>query len=214
MNNKIAVTAIAVLAVSTLAACGGDTEQSTTGERATPQTTAPVSTAESPVQGETPSASPSSSEPAEEKSPAQPQPEPGSPEDAALARSVAVKQVAAEGHDDGMVVAQDLEESNDRWEVDVLAANKRYEVQVNTADSSAKIDEIEDADDEDRAAAKAAVTIAAAIDAAVAHTAGIIENVDWEDDGHWQVEIRPDRSNDEVELTVDPKSGSVSQDDD
>ena len=214
MNKKIAVTAIAVLAVSTLAACGGDTEQSTTGERATPQTTASASTAESPEQGETPSTSPSSSEPAEEKSPAQPQPEPGSPEDAALARSIAVKQVAAEGHDGGVVVAQDLEESNDRWEVDVLAANKRYEVQVNTADSSAKIDEIEDADDEDRAAAKAAVTIAAAIDAAVAHTAGIIENVDWEDDGHWQVEIRPDGSNDEVELTVDPKSGSVSKDDD
>lgn len=213
MNDKIAITAIAVLAVSTLAACGGDTEQSTTGERTTPQTTAPASTAESPVQGETPSDSPSSSETAEEKSPAQPQPEPGSPEDAALARSIAVKQVAAEGHDDGVVVAQDLEESNNRWEVDVLAANKRYEVQVNTADSSAKIDEIEDADDEDRAAAKAAVTIAAAIDAAVAHTAGIIENVDW-DDGHWQVEIRPDGSNDEAELTVDPKSGSVSQDDD
>lgn len=213
MTNKIAITAIAALAVSTLAACGGDTQQSTAGERTTPQTTAPASTAESLVQEETPSASPSSSEPAEETSPTQPQPEPGSPEEAALARSIALKQVAAEGHDDGVVVAQDLEESNDRWEVDVLAANTRYEVQVNTAESSAKINETEDADDEDRAAAKAAVTIAAAIDAAVTHTAGIIESVDWEDDGHWQVEIRPDGSDDEVELNVNPKSGSVSKDD-
>ena len=97
----------------------------------------------------------------------------------------------------------------------MLAGDQIYEIKVRTTDESTATDELESADDEDRAAAAASVTVEQALDAALAHTPGIIEDIKWEDDDRtgWQVDVEPTGQDDDVELHVDPSTAAVTPED-
>lgn len=218
-NKKLNTIALAVLATAGLAACGADDTADAPEPAVTvagPSEVAPSPSASDAPESATPSPGSESPAPVESVSPPSgARLVAGSVEDASLARELALAHVATEAGADGVVIGQDLEDRDNRWDVDVLAGDQVYEIKVRTTDESTATDERESADDEDRAAAAASVTVEQAIDAALAHTPGIIEDVKWEDDDRtgWRVDVAPTGQDDDVELHVDPSTAAVTPED-
>lgn len=203
---KIATLSIAAVAALALTACGSDNGT----EEPAPAVTAGNEAA--PSEGSVPETTPAESTPAETDAPAtEGAVEAGSAADAATARNLALAHISTETGTDGIVIDQDLERRDGRWDVDVLAGDTVHEVKVHTVDGTAVTDESEGADGDDRAAAAAAVTIGDAIDAALAHTAGIVDDASWDDDGggRWEIGVVPSAGGDDVDILVDPTSGEV-----
>lgn len=217
-NQKISSLALMVLATAALGACSADDTTEAPEPAVTvagPSEVVPTESEASASESETtPSATPTSESaaPVESVTPSSDaQLLAGTVEDAAIARDLALAHVADAGGAGGVVIGQDLEDRDNRWDVDVLAGDQLYEVKVRTTGESTATDEQESADDDDRDAAAASVTVEQAIDAALAHTAGIIEEIKWEDDDRagWKVDVVPTGQDDEVELRVDPSTAAV-----
>lgn len=219
---KIATLSIAAIMPLALSACGNDAATESPAPAVTAGSPAEVTEAPaetvSPVETEAPTETAAPAEtgtPAETASPDDAQTdaghEAGSVEDAANARELAVEHVAGEAGAEGVVIDQDLEDRAGRWDVDVLVGDEVYEVKVDTVARTATTDEVEGADGDDRAAAMATITIGDAIEAAHAHTPGIIEDASWSDDDHvgWEIEVVPAAGGDDVEIKVDATSGEV-----
>lgn len=209
---KIATMTLAALVTTTLAACGESTETSTPEPAVTAGGTANGSDAPAdaasptaPAAEDSASAAPSNeAAPAKESSAPEQAPAasgPGSAEDAAAAREAALSVIQ------GIVIAQDLDDDRKTWDVDILAGDKVHDIKVTIADGTAKEEETEDLDDDDRAAGAAQVRIEQAIEKALEDTPGVVDDVSW-DDGRWEVEVEADGK--DVELTIDPATGEVS----
>lgn len=195
---KFATLSVAALAAFSLAACSSGDGKTAEESSSTPVAVAPPSNDESDDATEAP----------ETSAPAAPAV--GTAEDAARARTVALDFIEKEKGAQGIVIAQDLEDDKAKWDVDVLLGDEVFEVKV-TADGKATLDSTEKADEEDIEAASSEFTIEQAIDKALAHTPGIIDNVDWSDDDKaWEVDIDVDGKDDDVELRVDT-TGKVTE---
>lgn len=216
---KIATISIAAVASLAMTACGTDNGTEAPAPAVTAGSPTEVEPTDAPAQTETPvesTESPAEPEtPAETTEPGAAEPdaghEAGSVEDATNARELALEHVLAEAGAEGVVIDQDLENRDGRWDVDVLVGDEVYEVKVHTVDRTAMTDDVEGADGDDRAAAMATITIGEAIEAALAHTPGIVEDASWSDDDPigWEIEVVPAAGGDDVEIDVDPTSGEV-----
>ena len=210
MKMKIAIATVAALALVPLAACTGN------GTTSDPE---PGITAVGSPEATAAETQPAATQSADASAPAETQQAPssdvvaGSLEDAETARDLALAHVAAEAGAEGVVIEQDLDDDGrSEWDVDVFVADRVYKVDVDTAAGTARTDEIEDADDDDRDAAAATVTIGEAIEAALAHTPGTLDDASWDDDDDkgWEIEIDREGGGD-VELKVDPNTAEVRQ---
>lgn len=213
--HKIATLSIAAVASLALVACGADNgtqEPAPAVTAGSPSEVDPPAETAEPAETETPAETAAPAETAPEATPDEtPAVEAGSAADATTARDLAVAHILEETGTEGIVIDQDLENRQGRWDVDVLAGDTVYEVKVHTVDGTAMTDDQEGADGDDRAAAAATVTIGEAIEAALAHTPGIVEDASWDDDGggRWEIEVVPAAGGDDVEIHVDPSSGEV-----
>ncbi|MEV4684287.1 PepSY domain-containing protein [Streptomyces kurssanovii] len=134
---------------------------------------------------------------------------------AAPAGSVTAAQAVAAAleHTQGTVSSVDLDDDGDRhWEVDVLGKDDReHELHVDVRTGAVREDKAE-AEHDDRDDVRAAsVDAREAMEAALrSHPGAVVTSVDFEDDGagRWEVELGEDDA-DEVELTVDTKTASV-----
>ena len=124
-------------------------------------------------------------------------------EGAAAAAEAALAALSGQA-DNGVVIGEDYDFERGSWDVDVLGGETVYEVIV-TADG-ARVGEQDAAEREDMDAANASVSVADAIDAALAQVQGDLDSVSF-DDGVWDVSINKDRM--ENEVRIDPASGNV-----
>lgn len=121
----------------------------------------------------------------------------------------------AEDEAGGQAYAIDDPDEDGTWEVDVAVDGRSVEVQVSSGGDEVRRTEEDDLDGEDRRALQEAeITLAEAIERAVAEAGGVLGDAELdEDDGRafWSVSLDlPDRG--DVEYRVDTASGEVSQD--
>lgn len=207
--SRTALSASAALALAlTLAACGSDAP-SDSGSSAPSITTAPSATASSP--SATSSSSPSSDD---DTSPA-PTDNGTSTGTSAGADDRTASGLAAiataESETGGVAYAIDDSDDDGGWEVDVRTGDTSVEVRVG-ADGTVLSTEPDDLDDDDRQALDAVgITLAQAIEAAVAETGGVLDDADLsDDDDRSAVEVTVDTADrDDVDVHLDPVSGEV-----
>lgn len=122
----------------------------------------------------------------------------------------------AEAENGGTAHQIDFDDNN-HWEIDVIGSDREWEYHVSADGSTIEKTEEDDLDDDDRREIQEAeVSLIEALEIALDHTAGTIDDAELdEDDGslRWEVEIHVDGSDDSRELSVDAKSGDVSEDD-
>lgn len=108
-------------------------------------------------------------------------------------------------------------DDDDHWEIDVIGSDREWEYHISADGTTIEKTEEDDLDDDDRRELEEAeVSLVEALEIALDHTAGTIDDAELdEDDGvlHWEVEIHVDGSDRTRELYVDAKSGDVTEDD-
>ncbi|GAA4506606.1 PepSY domain-containing protein [Brevibacterium yomogidense] len=108
-------------------------------------------------------------------------------------------------------------DDDDHWEIDVIGSDREWEYHVSADGTTIEKTEEDDLDDDDRRELEEAeVSLVEALEIALDHTAGTIDDAELdEDDGvlHWEVEIYVDGSDRTRDLYVDAKSGDVTEDD-
>ncbi|AEG42985.1 PepSY domain-containing protein [Isoptericola variabilis] len=202
MRTRIATPALALALGLTLAACGqGDGNEATPGE------------------GDHLAGSPGGNRtalPSDDATQVSPQPSDdasaaGGGDDATAAALAAI--TAAEDQAGGTAFAVDDADENDTWEVKVRVGDASQEVEVD-ADGQVVSTEDGDLDDGDRQALDGAqVTLAEAIESALAEGNGTLDDaeLDDEDDTYfWAVTV--DEDGDDVDYRVDLASGEVTRD--
>lgn len=121
----------------------------------------------------------------------------------------------AEAEAGGAAVAVDDEDFDQAWEVDVFADGKVTEVKLNaqgtevlgTGDSDSDLDDGEDQVQPGQ--------LAAAIEAALAHTPGVVDGAELEEDNgtsYWGVDLDGTENGDDVELRVTLDGSEVTPD--
>ncbi|GMA33010.1 PepSY domain-containing protein [Litorihabitans aurantiacus] len=198
--------AAAVALALTLSACGGS------GDSA-PDVGAPVTGSSTATD---PSTSPSTSTPSD----ASPSPSDASPTTGAstpapgagdrTASGLAAIAVA-ESETGGVAFAIDDSDDDGGWEVTVRTGDTAVEVRVGS-DGTVVRTEPDDLDDDDRTAIDAVgITLAQAIETAVAETGGVLDDADLsDDDDQRHVEVTVDTADrTDVEVHLDPASGEV-----
>ncbi|USQ78912.1 hypothetical protein NF556_14935 [Ornithinimicrobium faecis] len=133
-----------------------------------------------------------------------------SPGDDAAGDLTAVALVAigtAEAEAGGTAYEIDDQDDDGTWEVDVRVDDRSVEVTVSEDGTQVVETEDDDLDDEDRAALDAStITLAEAIELAVAEAGGVLDDaeLEGEDDGqphHWEVSVDTDEQ-DDIEVLV------------
>lgn len=204
---------LSLIAISALAfsACGAP--ETPVGDTS-PITPGPIVASSSPSgdgAGETASAPSSSDSAPAAGSSSAPAPSAGGTADeinASALRAVATAEQSA----GGAAVKLDDEDFDRAWEVDVLIGDRVVEVKVNR-EGSEVLTTADDDDLDDGETAQPGDLIAAA-EAALAHTAGLIDDVELEtDDGvlYWSVELDETQGGDNVELRVDTRTGAITE---
>lgn len=125
---------------------------------------------------------------------------------------------AAEKEADGTAYEVDDQDEDGTWEVDLAKGDRSIEVDV-AEDGTARTDDDDDLDDDDRDGIKAAkITVGDAIEAALEEVDGAFDDVELEEEGgthFWEVTI-DSTGGDDVEVRVDVTDGTATleQDDD
>lgn len=113
----------------------------------------------------------------------------------------------AEAEAGGTAYEIDDQDDDGTWEVDVRVGDRSVEVTVSADGTQVVGTEDDDLDDDDRAALDAStITLAEAIELAVAEAGGVLDDaeLEGEDDGrphHWEVTVDTDRD-DDVEVLI------------
>ena len=121
--------------------------------------------------------------------------------------AVALTAVAtAEAETDGTAYEIDDQDDDGTWEVDVRVDDRSVEVTVAADGTAVESTEDDDLDDDDRAALDAAtITLAEAVELAVAEVGGVLDDAELEEeDGSffWEVTLDGTESGDDVEVKV------------
>lgn len=189
LTKTLIVTAISALALG-LSACGGETPQ----DQATPAVSVDPGQNETSAT-ETPTGEPTAeaTDPATSEAPTQDAGEPTGeavPNDLTAAAIEAIR--TAEAEVGGVAYEIDDIDDDGTWEIDVWVENRSIEVEV-SADglTVVKTDDDDDMDSDDRAALESAqVDIVAAIETAVEHAGGVLDEAELDDeDGRWVWDI-------------------------
>ncbi len=120
--------------------------------------------------------------------------------------------VSAEAEASGVAFGIDDANDDQTWEVDVRTDAGVTEVRVSADGSEVLGTELDDLDADDAAALDAAtITLAEAIEAAVAETGGMLDDAELSDDGgvvHFEVTVDTDERRD-VDVDIDAATGAV-----
>ena len=120
--------------------------------------------------------------------------------------------VSAEAEASGVAFGIDDADDDQTWEVDVRTDAGVTEVRVSADRSEVLGTELDDLDADDAAALDAAtITLAEAIEAAVAETGGMLDDAELSDDGgvvHFEVTVDTDERRD-VDVDIDAATGAV-----
>lgn len=223
---RISISVLAIAALG-LAACGGatTTEQGDALTPAVPAATPEAATGDPTEQtptetmDESPTAETSVEEPATEPAPESPAPTEDLAEvPAAPAGLPEIEQAiaAAEAEAGGVAFAIDDEDGDDAWEIDVLLADgTTTEIEVERQNFT--VVDVDPDDDRADITTMPGTTLLEAINAALAHTPGTLDDAELDDeDGRivWKVEIDGTASGDDVELYLDSETLEVIKIDD